>query len=294
MAQDLKEHITLFGKILYFIRSRMHILMSINYLTYWTSSYRPFNKMRKDAVDVFKPYKKGRILELVGREMLQAIRGLGNIIKGCLILPVAILTEIGQLLAFPFTYKSHKAKRHSRDDTYQPLKLPLYWLADGLAELVRGITQIITAPLTLLFKTPMRAIMTVIKGAVYAEDHQRIQDVIVAFNQKLDRVIGNPRSNLILIGELRQTATVNAQMQKALKKGQKTRINIKRLDKKFHDIPKTLNQEATQTSLKGREKEEALTINSVIKYFSLFPSFTHKGATAVFDKGIRIRPGVRS
>jgi hypothetical protein len=230
-----------------------------------TSSAKPFRKMKKDLVDLIKPYKKGRMMSLMGREFFQAVRGLGNIVKGLIILASAVITGSLRLLATPFTFSNSHYKRD--------LKYPFYWMADGLAEIIRGLTQVVASPLTILLKMPIRSLITLIKGPAYAEDNPKIQKALSEANHAMEHSTNDAATLLNL------TAEIQRQMVKAFCKGQRTRLNTAELQKKYSNTFPQSN-DGEEAPLLSQPADRNNRANQGVQFFreylSLFGSFKHK------------------
>lgn len=155
-------------------------------------SFKPFAKMGKDFLDTFRPYYT--VKKFVHDLLLQPFHGLFNILKGAgslvggilllagwtVIAPFALLgcliPVVNVLYAFPFLKK---------------LAYPLSWAIEGVANIFRGVTQIISTPLML----PRLAVRGVLNAISYyrgdkflAEEKPEIQRLANEALVKLQQV----------------------------------------------------------------------------------------------------------
>jgi hypothetical protein len=127
-------------------------------------AFTPYSKMQKDFVETFEPYhSRGK----VARDFLQPVQGLRNILKGLFSL-LAATVMMGLFLVFAlFLFWDPSYIYHG---IYY-----ISWMLEEINNVVRGVTQILTTPLTYLFKMPIRGILTAIKGRKLAEEKPQIQ-----------------------------------------------------------------------------------------------------------------------
>lgn len=114
----------------------------------------------KDFKDTIKPYKSKWY---IGRDALQLFRGIGNFFVGLahlLVVPlVCMLMAVGFTLEYPFRDK--KKGDPSFGKIWASLAVDaLKHMAGGLVLMLRGLTQIATAALTLVFRIPLRLMLT--------------------------------------------------------------------------------------------------------------------------------------
>ncbi len=190
-------------------------------------AFHPWLSMAKDVVDTIKPYKSGFH---VWRDLIQPIRGIGNIIKGAAYLP----TTIG-LFVFEFfrgiVYGIAKQDLNIFKSLMQLAFVRVSsGLLDGVNNLIRGVLQIATTPLTWIFRMPLRGIITSQKGWPTFEETQYKNAL------KLEELVKKEDKNLDDTVEIDfQMARLLKKIEKAEKRGQEF-INKEELDIKFNEI----------------------------------------------------------
>ncbi len=107
---------------------------------------QPLAYIGKDCIDTFKPFKSSYYIK---RDLLQPIHGSINIYKG--------FTNIGTGI----------------------VDLKSSSIAIGIAEILRGLTQIAITPLTWFLRFPCRGIITLLTGFQKAEDGAGIQTEVI-------------------------------------------------------------------------------------------------------------------
>lgn len=118
-------------------------------------AFQPLFDMGKDLKDTIKPYASWWYVK---RDALQPLYGLGNLLKGAFYLIAIIPLFLFNLFRYAANVKSF--------DEWVGLAFifngirAVSWFIDGLLSIVRGVTQIITTPLTWFIKMPMRGIIT--------------------------------------------------------------------------------------------------------------------------------------
>lgn len=132
-------------------------------------AFNPYWSMAKDIVDTFKPYKSGFY---VWRDLLQPLRGIGNVAKGLiyiLIIPFLLLCDFTQSI-----YSGIKNRSLSVfiDSAASSLVGFITGLFDGINNIVRGSLQFATTPLTWFLRMPLRALITAVKGWPTFEETQ--------------------------------------------------------------------------------------------------------------------------
>jgi hypothetical protein len=155
---------------------------------------QPFSDIIKDWVDTLKPYKSNYYVD---RDLLQLVYGIGNVGKatvtviGTPILFIAYaMQHLYDLAANTVKYLYDPAFRSVPtnfvatfvSDMKENIARSGFWLLEGLANIVRGVTQIITAPLTLM-RVSVRLGITRFKGQPKIEDSEAIQRLV---NQGLE------------------------------------------------------------------------------------------------------------
>lgn len=128
--------------------------------------FTPVAYMWKDFKDTFKPYKADYQRN---RDWLQPINGIGNILRGVLSLPLAVISTVESVLMLVWqtlksiAYSLYDPKRHAQH-FFPKLYLGITWtvskltahVLDSAFSIIRGVTQIATFPLTWLVKIPLR------------------------------------------------------------------------------------------------------------------------------------------
>jgi len=156
---------------------------------------QPLADIFKDFVDTFKPYK---IYSHIKRDAMQPLSGALNIAKGVgtlIITSLVFLINIIRYLYFSIselvcptpprkTYfqkyreecclvspKEKSTSDHIKEISWMflhsiflNLVRTVSWLLEGILNIIRGITQIIAAPLVWLIKIPVRSAITAING----------------------------------------------------------------------------------------------------------------------------------
>jgi hypothetical protein len=134
----------------------------------------PFKKMGKDFVDTFKPYYSTGKLK---RDLLQPLRGIKTFAQGV----VSFLGGLFSLIIFPLT--------SYRNDAVEYAIYPLSWIIEGIANILRGATQVITSLLVYFIKLPLRGLLTFFqKEPHYAEDKPSIQRFVQEAKEKLQKI----------------------------------------------------------------------------------------------------------
>lgn len=121
-------------------------------------AFQPLVFMLNDVLYTLKPYpNKPEALY----DLAQFSRGFGNLSRG--IATLIIIVPVAGLFYLVQGFKLYKSL-FSDSITHDNLIKPLSWLIDGVLSVIRGITQIATAPLTLFFKIPIRSLAAWIYG----------------------------------------------------------------------------------------------------------------------------------
>lgn len=151
-------------------------------------AFHPWISMFKDVVDTLKPYKSGFH---VWRDLLQPIRGLGNIIKGVVYIPTTIALFIFELIRGVI----HGIARSDFNIFKNLMQLAFVrvssGLLDGINNIIRGVLQVVTTPLNLIIRMPLRLIITAIKGWPTFEETQyenasKLEELINKDDKTLD------------------------------------------------------------------------------------------------------------
>lgn len=122
---------------------------------------QPFRAMKKDIVDTFKPYKSTFYIK---RDLMQPVAGIGNIIKGsCYVVLAPLMFPIGIFVCISEGIAKKSFGLFAWKMALGSTVLSGGFL-DGVGSLVRGVSQLLTTPLTWFVRIPLRAIITKIKG----------------------------------------------------------------------------------------------------------------------------------
>lgn len=108
--------------------------------------FQPFADMAKDFIDTFTPYRSGWY---AGRDFLQPIYGLGNLLKGSLYLATVVLIFLFSLMIFfPIILITSNQKVFDLKGNSTIGIFLFSWLIDGIGSLIRGATQLATVGLS--------------------------------------------------------------------------------------------------------------------------------------------------
>jgi len=189
---------------------------------------QPIADIGKDFVDTFKPYKARYHAQ---RDFLQPIRGVGNIAKGVANLIVGVIGIIGVPLLFPLI-----SFENDRDKLRNNLSLTFSWYLDGISSIVRGVTQVITTPLTWFIKMPLRGLITAIKGRTpLIEENQGIQLLV----KKGDALLKVAQREAEEVTEAEYADSIRYELYRKYKKAdsrkQATQIDEKTLNELLND-----------------------------------------------------------
>lgn len=135
-----------------------------------------FKAIDKDFSDTFKPYKA---FYAVKRDILQPLFGLKNIFLGLLAIPAIPLMFVWDTIRLiPWIVNEDN---EDLPNGWKRLQIGLYFFGANLAKsflqvgysiasILQGVTQVITAPLTWLFKIPLRFLITPAGGSKIEEN----------------------------------------------------------------------------------------------------------------------------
>jgi hypothetical protein len=135
----------------------------------FVGSFQPMADMLKDVIDTVKPYKSSYGLK---RDILQPIRGITNVAKGVAILIATPVLFVAN--AVRYALYSGSVRNFGKNLAINAFRSAT-WSLDGVNNIIRGITQVATTPLTLLIKIPLRGIITGIVGRLKIEDNAGIK-----------------------------------------------------------------------------------------------------------------------
>jgi uncharacterized membrane protein len=128
---------------------------------YFLGGLNPLLSMGKDFVDTFKPYKSAYYVQ---KDLLQPLRGLGNIVRGVfniIATPLIFLVNTVRYAAIAIQQRSFSL--FTENMALGSIKAG-GGLLDGVSSIIRGATQLISTPLTWLIRMPLRGAITAIKG----------------------------------------------------------------------------------------------------------------------------------
>lgn len=129
----------------------------------------------KDAKDTFKPYKHWNYL--LRDLILQPIYGILNITLGIFNIAFSPFSLLA-LFATPFV-------KNKKDFPINVLKDTGITFTKGTLSVARGITQILAWPLTIL-RTPIRSMITWVKGRPKLEDSKGIKKLVKKYEREND------------------------------------------------------------------------------------------------------------
>lgn len=141
---------------------------------------QPFKKIGKDFLDTWKPYYSTGKVE---RDLLQPFRGIKIFIKGIasFLGGVGCLILLAVILLTPFSKFLPYVAEH--------FLYPLSWMLEGVANILRGASQMVTSPLVYVIKMPLRGLLTLFqKEKKYAEDKTSIQELADKADRLLQRI----------------------------------------------------------------------------------------------------------
>jgi hypothetical protein len=138
----------------------------------FVGALQPLASMANDFLYTFKPYKSGKDAL---NDLAQPVRGLGNILRGLALTIASPLFFLVNTVRYAFVSGTWA-------NFVGNMKINLIrsgsWLLDGVCSLVRGITQLITTPLTWFLKMPLRGILTGVKGTPDIAENEEVQRLV--------------------------------------------------------------------------------------------------------------------
>ena len=153
-------------------------------------AFQPVADMAKDFLDSFKPYKSTFQTK---RDLKQPFWGVINALAGfasLFLIPLFYVLGISQVIFA-------KDLKHKRLSTFAKFSvLSVSWMLEGVLNMVRGLSQILTTPLTWAIKMPLRGILTKVKGAPKIEDNPGIQNLVEFGKTYLDTYKNNESPEL--------------------------------------------------------------------------------------------------
>lgn len=198
---------------------------SIKLSPYFLGGLNPLLAMGKDFVDTFKPYKSNYYVQ---KDILQPLRGLGNIVRG-----------IFNIIATPLIFLVNTIRYAA--NAIQLNSFPLFTknmaigtvkagggLLDGVSSIIRGVTQVISTPLTWLVRMPLRSVITAINGKPTVS--QNLENRI----DKLEAIINeNDKTVEDTISIDKEMQSIRAKVGKAQARGQEIGANPEEIAEKF-------------------------------------------------------------
>ncbi|MDF1683692.1 MAG: hypothetical protein P1U36_03445 [Legionellaceae bacterium] len=168
-----------------------------------------FLNMAKDAVDTFKPYKTAQHR---ARDLDQFYSGLKNTLKAIVFIPVSILWFIAGLSCFiiapilgAINYQRRTPDSASASATLwneisnaysnssQMMSASIETLVGSLTQTLRGITQMMTAPFTLL-RIPLRDYLSQELPEQKFQDRKSIQRLLAEADKIMTTAQDNPEA----------------------------------------------------------------------------------------------------
>lgn len=153
-------------------------------------AFRPFIKLGKDFSETFTPYYSSGKRK---RDWIQPINGVINL---CLGIFNVICAAILLIIWLPSILFIRVVPIYFLRGIY-----PLSWLVEGIGKMTQGLVQLITTPLTYLFKIPYRQYLTDKTRAIFAEDKPEINrlansanEILLALNESYSEIPLHGRS----------------------------------------------------------------------------------------------------
>lgn len=139
----------------------------------------------KDYLDTFKPYKASYAQS---RDYLQPFTGLVNLAHGLLSLLMTPLMLAADLITFLLCIVSGNGFENRFEPFFtffaaipmlvMTLALTAFRLAESMALMIRGISQLLTSPLSWFVKIPLRSLITDILGAPKIEENEGMRKLL--------------------------------------------------------------------------------------------------------------------
>lgn len=204
-------------------------------------SLQPLAEMGKDTRDTFKRYKSSYY---VARDFLQPLRGLINIVKGLfsfIVIPFLFCINTFRYLNLGLNRFSFHMKLN--------LVRTASWLIEGVANIIRGATQLITFPLAWL-RTIVRGLVTAAQGKPKIEDNVMIQHFTMKGKELLktrDMQESHASSmNLIMLA-------LRIKYEKGIARGISTSITAEMMQEKFPKQGFALEKNLAESKKVARE-----------------------------------------
>lgn len=222
-------------------------------------AFQPLADMYKDFRDAFTAYKAPYQKR---NNLMQPLRGLGNIFK-----------SLGILLGAPLFFLINTVRLIGRGHPVT-MRQNLYqtgtWLIEGMATMLRGLTQVCATPMVYFLETPMRMFITKMNGERKIESNRGIHRKV---NEGLNIIIAkNNSSSKFWHSESQDLSSILLDIHHhkfdvyRKQKHQKTGIDAELESKLFSEAYYAGNE---NTENGYREK-----IEHSLRYFSLFKPIT--------------------
>lgn len=204
-----------------------------------------FAKMRKALIESIEPYHSFGKLK---RDLLQPVYGVLNIFKGVAILAASIIAAALWCVLLPLTcvFTACLLPLGASALTvsfYPKILYPITWAIEGVATVVRGVAQVVCAPLVYIFKMPIRGLMNLFAPKKYAEDKPEIQRLVTELKSKMGSFepVSKIKESLSDFNSTeRQAASllfeINRKYTKSVKDGWKTRNNVAEYQASYSSI----------------------------------------------------------
>jgi hypothetical protein len=146
-------------------------------------SFQPVADIAKDFIDTFKPYKSRFHIK---RDFLQPWWGTVNIVKGVVTIVAApfFVLFVGYQILSASKFKGMRLRVLVNN-----LVNPISWIIEGVLNIVRGFTQLITTPVTWLVKMPFRGILTAIMGTPTIEQNLGMRNLVKIGKLNLEQAV---------------------------------------------------------------------------------------------------------
>jgi hypothetical protein len=137
---------------------------------------KDITSIKRDFLNLFRPYKS--INNILKDLLLQPLYGVGNTLFGMVFTLYGGFLLIAALPALIISmFIDNKYKVGTKYLAF------IHIFARGIVALFRGVTQIVTTPLTWIFKIPIRLRITACHGFTKIEENIGIQRLVAKFDQ---------------------------------------------------------------------------------------------------------------
>jgi hypothetical protein len=146
----------------------------------FTGSLQPIASMGNDFQYTFKPYKSVRDALT---DIMQPVRGIGNILRGSANIISVPFVLLGDTVRCALRARSLSSfLKHMKSNLFRSFS----WVIDGVSSLIRGATQIITSPLTLALRIPLRGIISGVKGTPDISENEDVKRLVAIGKTAID------------------------------------------------------------------------------------------------------------